>query len=69
LDKQAREKIKLLIDIKKWTVQKFTVMKSNIDKTHRQLHKACKEEEEVLIQNVQSLVIEASRKKFIGQND
>lgn len=69
LDVAAREKIKLLIDIKKWTVQKFSIMKGNIDKTHRQLNKACKGEEEVLIQNVQSLVLQSSRKKFGGQND
>jgi hypothetical protein len=61
--------VKLLIDIKKWTLQKFTIMKDNIDKTHRQLNRACQKEEEVLIQNVQSLVLEASRRKFGGHND
>ena len=35
LDSAAREKVKTLIDVRKWTVQKFTVVKSNIDKTHR----------------------------------
>lgn len=35
LDSQAREKVKTLIDIKKWTLQKFTIMKDNVDKTHR----------------------------------
>jgi len=28
------------------------MVKTNIDKTHRQLHKACKTEEEILLQNV-----------------
>lgn len=35
LDAQAREKVKTLIDVSKWTLQKFTQVKSNIDKTHR----------------------------------
>lgn len=52
LDVAAREKVKTLIDVSKWTVQKFTQVKSNIDKTHRQLNKACKLEEEILIQNI-----------------
>lgn len=69
LDSQARDKVKTLIDIKKWTLQKFTIMKDNVDKTHRQLNKACKGEEEILIQNVQKLVLDSSRKKFGGQND
>lgn len=65
LDAQAREKIKILIDVSKWTLQKFSQVKSNIDKTHRQLNKACKLEEEVLMQNIQSLVLTSSRKKYI----
>jgi len=52
LDAQAREKIKTLIDVSKWTLQKFTQVKSNIDKTHRQLNRACKQEEEILMQNI-----------------
>ena len=52
LDKDSRQKIKTLIDIKKWTIQKFETVRNNIDKTHRQLNKACKTEEEILIQNV-----------------
>jgi hypothetical protein len=35
LDASAREKIKVLIDVSKWTVQKFNQVKNNIDKTHR----------------------------------
>ena len=35
LDSAARTKVKTLIDVRKWTVQKFTVVKNNIDKTHR----------------------------------
>ena len=66
LDVAAREKVKTLIDVSKWTVQKFTQVKSNIDKTHRQLNKACKLEEEILIQNIQSLVLTSSRKKYIN---
>ena len=69
LDKDAREKIKTLIDVKKWTIQKFSTLKNNIDKTHRQLYRACKTEEEILLQNVQSLVLVASRKKFVNQKD
>jgi len=65
LDAQARDKIKTLIDVSKWTLQKFSQVKSNIDKTHRQLNKACKLEEEVLIQNIQSIVLTSSRKKYI----
>ena len=45
------------------------MVKTNIDKTHRQLHKACKTEEEILLQNVQTLVLESSRKKFIKASD
>ena len=45
LDEQARDKIKTLVDVSKWTLQKFSQVKSNIDKTHRQLNKACKTEE------------------------
>jgi len=44
--------VKTLIDISNWTLQKFSIMKNNVDRTHRQLNKACKLEEEVLIQNV-----------------
>jgi hypothetical protein len=66
LDKQARDKIRVLIDVSKWTVQKFTQVKSNIDKTHRQLNKACKQEEEILMQNIQTLVLTSSRKKYIN---
>mmetsp|Transcript_29535 Transcript_29535/g.44960 ORF Transcript_29535/g.44960 Transcript_29535/m.44960 type:complete len:312 (+) Transcript_29535:10293-11228(+) len=65
LDAQAREKIKVLIDVSKWSVQKFTQVKNNIDKTHRQLNRACKQEEEILMQNIQSLVLTSSRKKYI----
>lgn len=50
----------------KWTLQKFSQVKSNIDKTHRQLNKACKVEEEILMQNISSLVLNSSRKKFVG---
>ena len=35
LDSAARTKVKTLIDIGKWTVQKFSILKNNIDKTHR----------------------------------
>lgn len=35
LDSKAREKVKTLIDVRKWTVQKFSIIKNNIDKTHR----------------------------------
>lgn len=49
LDSAARTKVKTLIDVRKWTVQKFTQVKNNIDKTHRQLNRACKEEEEALM--------------------
>lgn len=52
LDTQARDKIRTLIDVSKWTVQKFTQVKSNIDKTHRQLNRACRHEEEILMQNI-----------------
>lgn len=60
--------MKTLIDVSKWTVQKFSVIKNNIDKTHRQLYKACKDEEEALLQNVQSLVIASSRKKYTADD-
>jgi hypothetical protein len=69
LDSNAREKVKTLIDVRKWTVQKFSIIKNNIDKTHRQLYRACKDEEEALMQNVQALVIASSRKKYAGNND
>lgn len=49
----------------KWTIQKFNQVKSNIDKTHRQLNKAVKLEEEILMQNVATLVLTASRKKYV----
>lgn len=68
LDGNAREKVKTLIDVRKWTVQKFSIIKNNIDKTHKQLYRACKDEEEALLQNVQSLVIASSRKKY-ANND
>jgi hypothetical protein len=42
LDAKAREKVTTLIDVGKWTVQKFSQVKNNIDKVHRQLNKACK---------------------------
>lgn len=35
LDEAAREKVKTLIDVSKWTVQKFVQVKNNIDKRHR----------------------------------
>ena len=57
LDAGARTKIKTLIDVSKWTLQKFSVVKNNIDKTHKQLNRACKDEELVLMQNVQQLVL------------
>ena len=53
----------------KWTVQKFSIVKNNIDKTHRQLNRACKDEEQALMQNVQSLVLNSSRKKYGGKED
>ncbi len=37
LDLDAREKVRTLIDISKWNIQKFDQLKSNVDKTHRQL--------------------------------
>jgi len=69
LDADARTKIKTLIDVSKWTVQKFSIVKNNIDKTHRQLNRACKDEEQALMQNVQSLVLNSSRKKYGGKED
>ena len=69
LDSKARTKVKTLIDVRKWTVQKFTVVKNNIDKTHKQLNRACKDEEDALLQNVQTLVIASSRKKYANQED
>jgi midasin len=66
LDAAAREKIKNLIDISKWSVAKFAQVKSNIDKTHRQLNTAIKQEEQVLTQNVALLVLNSSRKKYVG---
>jgi len=69
LDAEAREKVKTLIDVSKWTVQKFAQVKSNIDKRHRQLNKACKQEEEALMQNVAALVLTASRKKYVKRDD
>jgi 1,6-anhydro-N-acetylmuramate kinase len=65
LDAQARDKIKTLIDVSKWTVQKFAQVKNNIDKTHRQLNRACRQEEEMLMQNIQTLVLTSSRKKYV----
>lgn len=35
LDAAARDKVKTLIDVSKWTVQKFQQVKNNIDKRHR----------------------------------
>ena len=35
LDSDARTKIKTLINVSKWTVQKFSIVKNNIDKPHR----------------------------------
>lgn len=35
LDEAARDKVKTLIDVSKWTVQKFVQVKNNIDKRHR----------------------------------
>ena len=35
LDADARDKIKTMIDVSKWTVQKFAQVKNNIDKRHR----------------------------------
>ena len=52
LDGAAREKVRVLIDVSKWSVQKFAQVKTNIDRTHRQLNRACKSEEEALLQNV-----------------
>ena len=69
LDSEARRKVTELISIEKWTVQKFEQVKSNVDKTHRQLYKACKTEEEALIQNVQSLVLVSSRRKYAESQD
>ena len=65
LDANARDKIKTLIDVSKWTVQKFAQVKNNIDKRHRQLNKACKQEEEAIMQNVAHLVLTGSRKKYV----
>ena len=31
LESRAKEKIQTLVDVSKWSVQKFTVIKSNID--------------------------------------
>jgi len=42
LESQAREKIQTLVDVSKWSVQKFTIIKSNIDRTHRQLYSTIK---------------------------
>jgi hypothetical protein len=67
LDGVAREKVRTLIDVSKWSLQKFDQVKSNIDKTHRQLNRACKSEEEALLQNCQSLVLASSRKKYANQ--
>lgn len=69
LDADAREKVKTLVNVKKWTVQKFSIVKNNIDKTHKQLNRACKQEEEALIQNVQALVLESTRKKFVKDDE
>ena len=35
LDQESRDKIKTLIDVSKWTVQKFNIVKNNIDKKHK----------------------------------
>jgi hypothetical protein len=40
-------------------------VKNNIDKVHKQLNKACKQEEEILMQSVSSLILTSSRKKYI----
>jgi hypothetical protein len=69
LDASARDKVKTLIDVSKWTVQKFAQVKNNIDKRHRQLNKACKEEEEMIMQNVANLVLTSSRKKYVKKDD
>ena len=69
LDAAAREKVKTMIDVSKWTVQKFAQVKNNIDKRHRQLNKACKQEEEALMQNVAHLVLTSSRKKYVQKDD
>ena len=69
LDAAAREKVKTLIDVSKWTVQKFSQVKNNIDKRHRQLNKACKDEEEMIMQNVAHLVLTSSRKKYIQKDE
>lgn len=69
MDADAREKVKTLIDVSKWTVQKFAQVKNNIDKRHRQLNKACKREEEALMQNVSLLVLTSSRKKYVKHDD
>jgi midasin (ATPase involved in ribosome maturation) len=34
LEQKAKEKIQTLVDVSKWSVQKFTIIKSNIDRTH-----------------------------------
>eukprot|EP00347_Sterkiella_histriomuscorum_P024492 403330924 len=68
LDAEARDKVKTLVDVSKWTVQKFTQVKNNIDKTHRQLNKAVKQEEEILMQNIASLILTSSRKKYINDD-
>jgi hypothetical protein len=69
LDAAAREKVKTLIDVSKWTVQKFEQVKNNIDKRHRQLNKACKDEDEMIMQNVAQLVLTSSRKKYVQKDD
>ena len=61
--------MKTLIDVSKWTVQKFTQVKNNIDKRHRQLSTACKQEAEALMQNVSHLVLTGSRKKYVQPNE
>ena len=69
MDAAAREKVKTLIDVSKWTVQKFEQVKNNIDKRHRQLNKACKDEDEMIMQNVAHLVLTSSRKKYVQKDD
>jgi hypothetical protein len=49
LDGAAREKVRTLIDVSKWSLQKWAQVKNNIDKVHRQLNRACKSEEEALL--------------------
>jgi len=61
--------VKTVVDISKWTVLKFKTLKDNIDKTHKQLNKACRQEEEMLSQNVSQLILTSSRKKYISEND